>query len=45
MTINGVVATVIAHGQSGAIGLGSTCKTVSNSNGWCGGGGGGASSA
>jgi hypothetical protein len=45
MTINGVVATVIAHGQSGAVGLGNTCKTVSNSNGWCGGGGGGASSA
>lgn len=45
MTINGVVATVVAYGQSGAVGLGSTCKTVSNSNGWCGGGGGGASSA
>jgi hypothetical protein len=45
MTIDGVVATVVAYGQSGAVGLGSTCKTVSNSNGWCGGGGGGASSA
>jgi hypothetical protein len=45
MTINGVVATVVAYGNSGAVGLGSTCKTVSNSNGWCGGGGGGASSA
>jgi hypothetical protein len=42
MTINGVVATVVASGRSGAVGLGNACRTIANSNGWCGGGGGGA---
>jgi hypothetical protein len=45
MTVNGVVATVNAYAQAGAVGLGSTCRSVNGSNGWCGGGGGGASAA
>ena len=44
-TISGVVANVFAYGYSGAVGLGTTCKDLDNSNGWCGGGGGGANGA
>ena len=45
MTVNGRVATVQAYGRAGAVGLGNACRTIGNSNGWCGGGGGGASGA
>jgi hypothetical protein len=45
MTVNGVVATVTAYGQAGAVGRGDgDCKpfNASPARGWCGGGGGGA---
>ena len=45
MTINGVVANVIAYGQAGAVGQGDgLCRPINTSTarGWCGGGGGGA---